>query len=607
MAFKLTYKQRDESTFVPLISASVGSGWTCSWLSVVNGAAVRYSFGGEGFFDTSSNPGQLVGNYHNRLKFKSVLDGLGNIQGYEMHHPDGSRDIYGFGLTDARYGIVYVYYLTQKVSPSGYTINFYYEPLDPAYPVARLQYVVDADGRTNKLHYATSGFSTNLITQVDDPYGRSAYLQYDNYGQLTNITDAAGMSSSIAYNELGWPTNLTTLYGTTVFQPVDMGNPLSLERNVTVTEPNNGKQLFLFSQDPLTAVSNYPSADVPTNTPLGTLNNTNVNLRVSYHWGSLQYAALSTPDPDSLTENDFFKGRLRHWLGDTVHGEDGRSMDTLSLERAPSPDGVTEGQKTWYDYANKGYYGTGDKGDHILPNVIARVLPDGSTWYQWLQRNEWQSPTNILETYTKPDGSIGLRSNVFIYDTTGHDLVMQIGSQGEQVVSNYFGNAYHQVDASYDALNQGTLYTYNANRQLTSVKTPGGLTTTNFYFTSGSVDRLDKTIDLEIKRTNSYTYYANGLVLSHTDERGLTVTNYWDNLQRLTGTKHPDGTTTSNRYTALSRRARTGWGIGVTPATMGFGKRPPRRMPMESLLVTACANAARCSTSRMPGILRSRS
>jgi YD repeat-containing protein len=31
----------------------------------------------------------------------------------------------------------------------------------------------------------------------------------------------------------------------------------------------------------------------------------------------------------------------------------------------------------------------------------------------------------------------------------------------------------------------------------------------------------------------------------------LTVTNYWDQLERLTGTKFPDGSTTSNIYSAL--------------------------------------------------------
>ncbi|HEX5218421.1 MAG TPA: hypothetical protein VFZ59_02550 [Verrucomicrobiae bacterium] len=64
------------------------------------------------------------------------------------------------------------------------------------------------------------------------------------------------------------------------------------------------------------------------------------------------------------------------------------------------------------------------------------------------------------------------------------------------------------------------------------------------------MNRLDKTIDVEIKRTNSYTY-SGDLVFSHTDERGLTATNYWDGLSRLTGRKYPDTTTTSNIYTAL--------------------------------------------------------
>src|SRR5439155_5662892 len=107
-----------------------------------------------------------------------------------------------------------------------------------------------------------------------------------------------------------------------------------------------------------------------------------------------------------------------------------------------------------------------------------------------------------------------------------------------------------------NALNEATTYTYNANHQITSAVRPSGLTTTNYYFaTSADTNRLQKTIELEINRTNSYTYYANGLVYSHTDERGLTTTNFWDNRQRLTGVAYPDGTTTSNIYTALDLTA----------------------------------------------------
>ena len=62
-----------------------------------------------------------------------------------------------------------------------------------------------------------------------------------------------------------------------------------------------------------------------------------------------------------------------------------------------------------------------------------------------------------METYTKSDGSIGTRANSFAYGANAVDMTLQIGPQGEQVVSNYF-NAYHQPLASYDALNQATLY-----------------------------------------------------------------------------------------------------------------------------------------------------
>src|SRR5207244_1996651 len=128
----------------------------------------------------------------------------------------------------------------------------------------------------------------------------------------------------------------------------------------------------------------------------------------------------------------------------------------------------------------------------------------------------------IVETYTQTDGGIGRRTNSFGYDSNGIDRLTATNASWVQVSSNFF-NAYHQVLISYNALNEATTFTYDSNRQLTSVRTPGGLTTTNLYFTGGaSANRLDKTITLEISRTNSFTYdSANGLPQTHTDARGL--------------------------------------------------------------------------------------
>jgi RHS repeat-associated protein len=569
MTLRLTYKQRSENEHRPELSlfSNLGHSWHCSWFSMVRldpsgNVALNYANGGEALFLQSELEGQTgVGNYYNNLKFRAVTNGVGFCTGYELLHPDGAKEVYS--LVTTNYG-EYWHYLTQRISAAGHVTSFYYDVDNAGYQV-RLHYVVDADGKTNTLYYHPGPYLTTLVTQISDPYGRSVYFEYDYPASLlTNIVDTAGISSTLAYDDYGWPATLTTPYGQTTFEYLDLGLtgsiPYAWYRQVAITQPNNGKQLYLFIQniyeETRYGVPEYPASEVPTNTPIGTLNNTNLWARNTYHWGPLQYPTLSTTDTYYMTTNDFLRARMRHWLGDVPNHDYQNKMDTLSVERNYSPDGVVEGQKTWYDYPNKGPYGTGDQGTHILPGVIARVLPDGSTWYQWKRNNEWGAATNIVETYTQPDGTIGLRTNQYVHAANGLDLVLQIGPQGEQVVSNYFGNSYHQVDASYDVLNQETRYTYNGYRQLTSLKTPSGLTTTNIYFSSGaSANRLDKTIDLEIARTNSYTY-SGDLVYSHTDERGLTVTNYWDGLSRLTGRKYPDGTTTSNIYTALDITAR---------------------------------------------------
>src|SRR5204862_585609 len=88
---------------------------------------------------------------------------------------------------------------------------------------------------------------------------------------------------------------------------------------------------------------------------------------------------------------------------------------TLNMERAASPDGTTEGQKTWYDYEAKPYNDYSTRGTQIMPAVVAQVLPDGSISYEWYQRNSWALPTQKVETYTTTDGNTGTRTNTFAY------------------------------------------------------------------------------------------------------------------------------------------------------------------------------------------------
>jgi hypothetical protein len=176
---------------------------------------------------------------------------------------------------------------------------------------------------------------------------------------------------------------------------VDKGqaNPDDIDRYVTITEPTGGKQLYAFVQYPPFEPAYYAAALVPTNTPIGTLDNdpaSNPNERDSYYWNSQQYAALSTTNIANFTTNDYIKARMRHWLGYEVHGAY-RSVDTISIQRDASQDGVNGGQLTWFDYTNKGGYGEGDQGDQILPAVIAQVVMSGNTMMRKESRRSRQS------------------------------------------------------------------------------------------------------------------------------------------------------------------------------------------------------------------------
>src|SRR5882757_7477903 len=85
----------------------------------------------------------------------------------------------------------------------------------------------------------------------------------------------------------------------------------------------------------------YSTSDVPTNTPLGTLDYGNgsatntlaaVCYRNSFHWGPRQYATLSTTNVLSLAANDYLRGEMRHWLQDD---DDLNLSGYVSVKRDP--------------------------------------------------------------------------------------------------------------------------------------------------------------------------------------------------------------------------------------------------------------------------------
>jgi RHS repeat-associated protein len=535
VSFKLSFKQREYMAGYPSYFFSVGKKWNCSWMSYVRK-------------DGSSNnvvffPGGMERTFYTTNDYLTNTRLTGDTtNGFILSYPDGSQNIYSFVVTNSS-NVFQEAFLTQQINPQGQKTVLSYYNYNSAAPVVRLQNIVDGDGRTNSVYYATNNtYSTNLISKVVDPFNRSTFLAYDALGRLINIVDVAGITNSIGYDTNDVPTNLVTPYGTTSFSVTDYTtNSPPSGRSVLVTQPDGSHQLYLY-QDNAAGISNtYPSSVIPSTGSYGnTFDTTNLNLRDTFYWGPRQYTNLSTTVISNLTAADFLKARMRHWLT----GTNSYVGNTLSMERDPSPatNGLVEGQKTWFDYAGK--TNVQFEGTQAEPLYVARVLPDTTTWFTRTDRNALGAVTTNVSTYSASSG-VAFRTSIYVYDPNQIDLLMTTNALGVQVSSSIY-NTNHLVTTNYDALNERTVYTYNTNQQLSSVTMPNGLVTTYIY---GPDNFLATNIEVGYA-INSYTY-TNDLVFTHIDARGLSTTNTWDNLSRLVSTVFPDGTYLSNRYTIL--------------------------------------------------------
>jgi RHS repeat-associated protein len=545
VALKLSYKQREAVSGFYTNVFSFGKRFNFSWFSYVtldiSGNNVVHLPGGGTYTLAGTN------DYYSNIQ----LSGDTN-SGYTVSYPDGSKDVYGLVVTNSA-GNFLSAFLTERRNPASQMTTLYYNPWTASSsPIIRLACVVDGNGGTNTVSYVTSnGYSTNLISQVTDPFGRSCTMLYDTSGgHCTNITDSAGLPSSFIWDNNDWITNMATPYGVTSFAIVDASIANAPNgRSVLVTQPDGGHHLFLCTNGAPGIANSYGSGDVPNVSPYGnTFDNSNLSQRNTFRWGPRQYANLSTTTISSFTASDFRLAAMKHWLT-----SDGVNPDaTLSLSRDPSPDaaGSIDGQKTWYDYAgktNNAYQGT-----QVLPLVVARVLPDGSTWFGRTDRNIFGNVTTNASTYSVA-GTVHVCTNLFGYDSAGIDLLAATNALGVQVSSNRY-NAFHQVLTNFNALNEATVNTYDSTQRLTSVTGPSGLVSTNLF---GSDNFLSSTYDYAVVggstvyyRTNSLTW-ASALVATQTDPRGLTITKTWDALARLRRVDYPDGTFVTNIYDKL--------------------------------------------------------
>jgi YD repeat-containing protein len=539
LELKLKQRASEPST---RCATAFGALWQSTWIANVDatffltygvGNVVLHGRDGETqtYYIASGQTESGLG-YFSHAKIKWVTSG-GTTLGFDLVLPGGQEERCRF-----RAGNLKQFFLKEIADAQGQVVTLNYDTIaDPDDPEVKLRTVVDADGNTFTLNYNNTTDPT-FVTSVSSTVAGTAYFAYDDDIHLTDLTDTAGITSELTYDGNGCPLTLKTPYGTTEFVVGDNESGFPV-RTALITDADGSQQLYAY------IYGAGPNADPPTpsGTPIGTLDVGYSLSRNSFHWGRAQVPQLSTLTIGDITFADVNLARVRHWL--MREGAEGNTPShTISWEIAPSPDGTLQGQSTWYDYPDKSIPSV--QGSQLLPGVIARVMPDSTTWYQYFTRNSLGEVTQSIEKWVAGGGA-QYRTNTYTYAANGMDVVQHVGPDG--AVEQWSYNAYHQPLYHTNALNEITSYTYNGNQQLATVTSPSGLVATYTYnATTAALEKIVESISGTGISTNTFARYLgqtqvraglNGVNVTNTttvtvstDSRGLVVTNILDSLSR---------------------------------------------------------------------------
>lgn len=261
VSFELAFKQREFNSGYVTSFFGVGKRWNCAWFSYLaqdmnTNNVVYFPGGGSTTYYTT-----------NDYLTQTTLSG-DTTNGFTIAYPNGSKDVYGFVVTNNT-GVFQEAFLSERWNAQSQKLTLNYSNYSASSPVIILKNVVDGDGRTTTISYATTNaYSHNLISQVTDPFGRKTFLSYNPNGDLTNITDVASNSTAISYDANDWATNMVTPYGTTAFTLTDSGaNPPPNGRSVLITKPDGSHEYYLYNDNAPGIASAYPTNQVPIGLP----------------------------------------------------------------------------------------------------------------------------------------------------------------------------------------------------------------------------------------------------------------------------------------------------------------------------------------------------
>ncbi len=306
--------------------ALAGNHWNASWLSYAevdaSGYSAEVSMPGSGWTGFSFQVGATNSDieYRRNTRLEQVFQGS-SLVGLRLPERDGSYLEYG-NLSDQ--GTYKLFFLTGWYDPQGNKISF-------SYTNNLLSSVTFADNASFQIYYNDPNDATLLTLVTNTSSGASATLIHgetgpgnpDNYQwpqNLTTIIDAAGISNNVWYP---YPARLAgsmvTPYGTTRFTYGSAYDNSVFDEWIRITRADSSQEFFGWINS--YAGTDWPAfatSQIPTNTPVNTLDITNRNERNTFFWDSRHMAIhLATTTPTCSIPRWMKIIRRRYWKWNT--------------------------------------------------------------------------------------------------------------------------------------------------------------------------------------------------------------------------------------------------------------------------------------------------
>jgi RHS repeat-associated protein len=540
VTLRLCYDQRNLNFGSDAGRFSFGSGWSFNWLAyatVPNSgspweAVTIYRPGGGRREFTFPVDSDTATDYRDNTRVTYVDDASGFR--YVLTTPGGGTEVYSV-VRDVLATDETQYYLSSIKDPQGNGLTFNYTVNYGAQTI-RLTSVVDADNRSTSISYVSS--SSQLIDHIQGPFVTNLVaLRYSSSLMLTNIQDVVGISSGIQYDGQGQVTTLTTPYGTTTFALGGVSGFVT--RSVVIGRPDGTREAYaLVLNYPNTDFVDFTSAQIPSLGIADTLDTATRRYQNTYYWDAANFQELAGSYGTNIANYGWQQlkhARIRHWLQER---DVEATTDTLGWEQQPSPDtatttGARDGLITWYDHTGKDM-GDERRGTQRAPSRVAKVMPDGTTWWMGYQRNTWGAVTNATEHWYE-GGTAYTRTHSYIYSDNGEGLDLLRHIEPDNTVSELYtyGTHPHRPDTIRTPVGL-TSFTYDSSHRVLTGTSPSGMVTTYTYDSSSGYPLYAVDSDSGGPlRTNAFTW-LNGRVRTQTDPRGLSVTYTFDALGRMT-------------------------------------------------------------------------